>query len=80
MEVQEEEEAEEVNVMKKVEQVQKVEDEPRTYLVTRLLLKSLRSRTESGSTSSFLRKGDQAARRARCHMTGPSLHTILHCR
>ena len=55
-------------------------EEAGMYLVTRLLLKSLRSRTESGSTSSFLRKGDQAARRARCHRTGPSLHTMLHCR
>ena len=61
-----------------MEEVEEVEEEVGMYLATRLLLKSLRSRTESGSTSSFLRKGDQAARRARCHMTGPSLHTILH--
>ena len=70
---------EEVTEVKDVEEVKEVKEKAGAslYLATRLLGKSLRSRTESGSTRSFLRKGDQAARRARCHRTGPSLHTIL---
>ena len=48
------------------------------YLATRSLGKSLRSITESGSSSSSFRKGEQAARRDRCHRNGPSLDTTLH--